>query len=259
MKFEGQIAAVTGAGRGIGRAIAVKLAEEGASVVVSDINLELAEETVTEISRHGSQAVALKVDVSNYDEINQIGKAALKTFGSPLEILVNNAGITEAKEIFDITPEAWDNMLNTNLRGSFFGMQMAGKYMKELGKGSIVNMSSIYGREGHPLTAHYAASKAGVIDLTKSFAKALAPYGVRVNSLAPSVVETELWELGDAQLSKLKGLKRGQAKAERLKQIPLGRAAAPEDIANTVSFLCSKEADFITGECIHVTGGSLMV
>ncbi|QQK77773.1 SDR family oxidoreductase [Salicibibacter cibarius] len=259
MKLKDQIAAITGAGRGIGRAIALKLAQEGANIVVSDIDLELAEKTVTEIYEIGSKAVAHKVDVCNYDEMNQLGEKALTAFDRPLEIMINNAGITQAKNIFDITPDEWDLMLNIHLRGSFFGMQMAGKIMKKTGKGSIVNMASVYGREGHPLTAHYSASKAGIIDLTKSFAKALAPSEIRVNSVAPSVVETDLWDLGDAQMSKLKGLKKGQAKEERLKQIPLGRSAKPEDIANTVSFLVSKDAEFITGECVHVTGGALMV
>jgi meso-butanediol dehydrogenase / (S,S)-butanediol dehydrogenase / diacetyl reductase len=259
MRLNGNVAAVTGSGKGIGRSIALRLAREGANVIVTDVDLALAEETASAISELGQNAHALAVDVTHRRQVEQISTVAEEVFDSPIEIMVNNAGIQQLKEVLELTREDWDRVLNVNARGTLFGMQMAAKAMKEQGRGTIINMASIMGRIGHPLYAHYAASKAAIISLTKSFALALAPYGVRVNSVGPGIVDTDLWDLMDTQWAELEGLRKGEPKAQRIGQVPLGRAGTPEDVANTVAFLATDEAAYITGECIHISGGSLML
>jgi NAD(P)-dependent dehydrogenase (short-subunit alcohol dehydrogenase family) len=136
---------------------------------------------------------------------------------------------------------------------------VAAQGMKERGRGTIINMASIMGRNGHPLYPHYAASKAAIISLTKSFALALAPYGIRVNSVGPGIVDTALWAQMDTEWAELEGLKPGEPKAQRIEQVPLRRAGTPEDVANAVAFLATDQASYITGECIHSSGGSLML
>ena len=259
MRLNGNVAAVTGSGKGIGRSIALRLAREGANVIVTDVDLALAEETASAISELGQNAHALAVDVTHRRQVERISTAAEEVFDSPIEIMVNNAGIQQLKNALELTREDWDRVLNVNARGTLFGMQMAAKAMKEQGRGTIINMASIMGRIGHPLYAHYAASKAAIISLTKSFALALAPYGVRVNSVGPGIVDTDLWDLMDTQWAELEGLRKGEPKAQRIGQVPLGRAGTPEDVANTVAFLATDEAAYITGECIHISGGSLML
>jgi NAD(P)-dependent dehydrogenase (short-subunit alcohol dehydrogenase family) len=259
MRLNGNVAAVTGSGKGIGRSIALRLAREGANVIVTDVDLALAEETASAISELGQNAHALAVDVTHRRQVEQISTVAEEVFDSPIEIMVNNAGIQQLKDVLELTREDWDRVLNVNARGTLFGMQMAAKAMKEQGRGTIINMASIMGRIGHPLYAHYAASKAAIISLTKSFALALAPYGVRVNSVGPGIVDTDLWDLMDTQWAELEGLRKGEPKAQRIGQVPLGRAGTPEDVANTVAFLATDEAAYITGECIHISGGSLML
>jgi NAD(P)-dependent dehydrogenase (short-subunit alcohol dehydrogenase family) len=259
MRLSGKVAAVTGSGKGIGRSVALRLAREGADLVVTDVELALAEETASEIRRCGQNAHALAVDVVDLSQVEQIPTAAERVFDSPVEIMVNNAGIQQIKDALELTAEDWDLVLDVNARGTLFGMQVAAKAMKEKGRGTIINMASIMGRNGHPLYAHYAASKAAIISLTKSFALALAPYGIRVNSVGPGIVDTDLWDSMDTQWAELKGLRKGEPKAQRIEQVPLGRAGTPEDVANTVAFLATDEAAYITGECIHISGGSLML
>lgn len=254
-----RVALITGSGKGIGRAIALRLAKEGVDVLATDTDPELAEATASAVIELGREARALEVDVTDHAQIKEAAAIAEQEFNAPFEIMVNNAGIQEIKEVFDITPVDWDRIVNINARGAFFGMQAAANVMKERGRGTIINMASIAGREGHPLYAHYCATKAAVISLTKSFALALAPYGVRVNSVGPGVVDTDLWDKQDATLAQLQGLQKGEPKARRIKQIPLGRAAVPEDVVGTVAFLASDDADYITGECIHVSGGLFML
>jgi NAD(P)-dependent dehydrogenase (short-subunit alcohol dehydrogenase family) len=259
MRLGGKVAVVTGSGRGIGRSIALRLAREGADVIVTDIDLTLAEETASAIREGGQNAHAMAVDVADLGQVEQIPSAAERVFDSPIEIMVNNAGVQQIKGALEVTPEDWDRVLNVNARGTLFGMQVAAKAMKERGRGTIINMASIMGRNGHPLYAHYAASKAAIISLTKSFALALAPYRIRVNSVGPGIVDTDLWELMDAQWAELEGLRKGEPKAQRIEQVPLKRAGTPEDVANAVAFLATDESDYITGECIHISGGSLML
>ncbi|QIN77478.1 glucose 1-dehydrogenase [Rubrobacter marinus] len=259
MRLENRVALVTGAGRGIGRAIALRLAEEGADVLATDIDPELAEETASAVRKIGREARATQVDVADPAQIKEVTAMAEQEFDAPLEIMVNNAGIQLLKEVFDVTPEEWDRIVDINARGVFFGMQAAANAMRERGRGTIINMASIAGREASPLYAPYCATKAAVISLTKSFALALAPYGIRVNSVGPGIVDTDLWDKQDAVLAQMKGLRKGEPKAQRIKQVPLGRAGVPEDVAGTVAFLASDDADYITGECILISGGLVML
>lgn len=258
-RLEGKTAAVTGAGTGIGRAAAQRLASEGASVLVTDKDYSLAQETADLIMEKKGHAYPLKVDVRNIDEVAKIPEMIEKQFGTPLRIMVNNAGFQQVKDILDITPEDWDNMIAVNARGVFFGMQAATRSMKKEGQGSIINISSIMGRDGHPLYAHYAASKSSIISLTKSFALATAQYNIRVNSVGPGIIDTNLWEVCDTQMAELKGMKKGEPRAQRIGEIPLQRAGIPEDVSGAVAFLASSDASYITGECIHVSGGAYML
>lgn len=257
--MSGKVAAVTGSGRGIGRSVALRLAREGADVVVTDIDPTMAEETASAVRKLGQNAHALAVDVADLDQVEQISSAAERVFGSPIGIMVNNAGIQQVKPVLELTPEDWDLVLDVNARGTLFGMQVAARAMKERGGGTIVNTASIMGRNGHPLYAHYAASKAAIISLTKSFALALAPYKIRVNSVGPGIVDTALWDQMDTEWAELEGLKKGEPRAQRIEQVPLKKAGTPEDVANAVAFLATDEAAYITGECIHISGGSFML
>lgn len=258
-RLENKVAVVTGSGRGIGRAVAIRLAEEGADVLATDIDPALAEETASAVRRLGREAYPMEVDVANYNQIKEVASIAEQEFAAPFEIMINNAGIQELKEILDITSEDWDRMMTVNARGVFFGMQAAASIMKERGRGKIINTASIAGREGHPLYAHYAASKAAVVSLTKSFALALAPYEIQVNSVGPGIVDTDLWDKQDAKMAEMQGLEKGEPKARRIGQVPLGRAAVPEDVVGAVAFLASNDASYITGECIHISGGLFML
>ena len=216
MRLENRAALVTGAGRGIGRAIALRLANEGADILATDIDSGLAEETASAVRELGREARAMQIDVADPAQIREVTAMAEQEFDAPLEIVVNNAGIQILKEVFDVTPEDWDRILNINARGVFFGMQAAANVMRERGRGTIINMASIAGREGSPLYAPYCASKAAVISLTKSFALALAPHGIRVNSVGPGIVDTDLWDKQDAVLAQMKGLRKGEPKAQRI-------------------------------------------
>jgi NAD(P)-dependent dehydrogenase (short-subunit alcohol dehydrogenase family) len=258
-RLDGRVAAVTGGGRGIGRAVAFRLAADGAAVLVTDADLEVARECAEEITGRGGRAAALRVDVTELSEVQTIPAACERELGGPVDVMVNNAGIQKLQEAFDITAKAWDRMLAVNARGVLFGMQVAGAVMRERGRGSIVNMASMAGRRGHLLYASYAASKAAVISLTKSFALTLAPHGVRVNSVGPGIIDTELWAGMDAEWAELRGMRPGEPKALRIKEVPLGRAGTADEVASAVAFLASDDAAYITGECVHVTGGSLMI
>jgi NAD(P)-dependent dehydrogenase (short-subunit alcohol dehydrogenase family) len=259
MRLGGKVAAVTGSGKGIGRSVALRLAREGADVIVTDIDPALAEEAASAIRERGHNAHALVVDVTDLGQVEQISSAAERVFGSPIGIMVNNAGIQQIKPALELTPQDWDRIMDVNARGTLFGMQVAARAMKERGGGTIVNTASIMGRNGHPIYAHYAASKAAIISLTKSFALALAPYKIRVNSVGPGIVDTALWDQMDTQWAELEGLRKGEPKAQRIEQVPLKRAGTPEDVANAVAFLATDEAAYITGECIHISGGSFML
>ena len=260
--LEGRVAIVTGAGRGIGRAIALRLARDGASVVPADIDGASAREVAGEIA-----SVEWQVDVTDEQAIQDMARGVVKRFGR-IDILVNNAGIVQTKSLQDITGEDWDHVIGTNLKSVFLCTRIVGDQMVRLipadrkdpanaasSNGKIVNLSSISGRRGRPLGAHYAASKAGIISLTQSSALFFAPYNINVNAVSPSVVPTAMWKDIDRDRGKYEGLAPGEAMKAFIERIPLKRAGSGEDVAGAVAFLCSKDSDYITGQTLNVDGG----
>lgn len=244
MRLADKVAIVTGAGRGIGKAIARKLVEEGAKVVICDIDEELAQATAQEINESFPQsAVALKVDVANGESVNQMVERTLEMFGK-IDILVNNAGITRDALLLRMSEEDWDRVLNVNLKSVFLCTKAVAKHMMRQRYGRIVNISSVIALRGNVGQTNYGASKAGIIGFTKSAARELAGRNITVNAVAPGFISTEM----TAKLPQ-------EARDKMLAQIPMERAGEPEDVANVVAFLCSDEASYITGEVIRVDGG----
>lgn len=248
MGFEGKVSIITGGGQGIGKVIAHRLASQGAAVVISDINLETARSTAEEIeSSLKTKTAYMRIDVKRRDEVHELVDLAVEKFDR-VDILVNNAGICALTPIEDISEEEWDEMIDVNLRGVFFCSQAVTPIMRRQRQGRILNMASLAGKVGGlAVGPHYAASKAGVICLTKSFAKALAPYGVTVNALAPGPVDTAMTQAFPQEV-----------RENFVNQCPLGRLADTEDIAQAAVFLLSDAAKHITGATLDVNGGLLM-
>lgn len=242
--LENKVALITGAGRGIGRAIAVALAKEGAQVIINYNGSEKkASEVKQLIEEQGGKAVTCQCDVSDFTVCEKMIKDVVAEFGH-LDILVNNAGITRDGLIMKMKEEDFDAVLNINLKGTFNTIRHSARQMLKQRSGKIINISSVSGILGNPGQANYAASKAGVIGLTKTMARELGSRGITVNAIAPGFVDTEMTEvLGDS------------VKEAACRQIILGRFGKPEDIANTAVFLASEKADYITGQVISVDGG----
>jgi 3-oxoacyl-[acyl-carrier protein] reductase len=247
MRFENQNAIVTGAGRGIGRAIAVRLAGEGARVACVSRREENAKRTADEINIiRADTAKAYAVDVSDHTAVQKIGAQILDDF-MKIDILVNNAGVTRDALAMRMSVEDWDSVINTNLRGAFNFTQSIVRAMTKQRRGRIINISSVIGLIGNAGQTNYAASKAGLIGFTKSLAKELASRNVTVNAVAPGFITTDM----TAGLS-------DEIKKTIHAKIPLGRTGAPEDIASAVAFLASAEANYITGQVLCVDGGIVM-
>ncbi|MCF6410533.1 3-oxoacyl-[acyl-carrier-protein] reductase [Pseudalkalibacillus salsuginis] len=245
--FNGKTALVTGASRGIGRAIAIELAKQGASVAVNySGSEEKARQVVEEIQENGGKAFAIQSDVSSVDSVTAMIKEVITTYGS-LDILVNNAGITRDNLLMRMKEEEWDTVINTNLKGVFNCTKAVARQMMKQRAGRIINIASIVGVSGNPGQANYVAAKAGVIGLTKTTAKELSSRGITVNAVAPGFIETDMTDALE-----------GSVKDEMLKQIPLARLGRPEDIAAAVKFLAGDESSYITGQTIHVDGGMVM-
>ncbi|MFD1705849.1 3-oxoacyl-[acyl-carrier-protein] reductase [Siminovitchia sediminis] len=244
MRLEGKVALVTGASRGIGKAVALALAEEGANVVVNYAgSTGKANETVSEIQAMGREAVAYQCNVSDSEAVQAMVKDTVAKFGK-LDILVNNAGITRDNLLMRMKEDEWDDVIDTNLKGVFLCTKAVTRQMMKQRSGRIINMASIVGVIGNPGQANYVAAKAGVIGLTKSAARELASRGITVNAVAPGFITTDMTDqLTDEQ------------KDAMLKQIPLEKFGQASDIANTVVFLASDEAGYITGQTIQVDGG----
>ena len=246
MDYEPKSAIVTGSAQGIGKAIAVKLAEKGLNIVVSDIMLDEAKKTAAEIEKMGVKAMAVKTDVSNAEDVKVLIETTKETFGS-VDILINNAGITRDSLSMRMSEADWDIVLDVNLKGTFLCAQAASKIMMKQKYGRIVNISSVSGILGTAGQANYASSKAGVIALTKALSRELAARNITVNAVAPGFILTEMTDkLPD------------KVKEEYITQIPLGRAGTPLDVANVVDFLISPAASYVTGIVISVSGGMVM-
>jgi acetoin reductase-like protein len=256
MRLQGKTAIVTGGGSGIGKAICVAYAREGANVVVADLNQAAAEAVAGQISDGGGQAAPVQVDVRSQEQVQRMVDTAVERFGG-LEILVNNAGVGKIIPFFETTETDWDFMFDVNCKGLLWCSQAAARQMIDQGRGGkIVNLASQAGRRGEALVLAYCASKACVISMTQSTALALAPHKINVNAIAPGIVDTPFWEEVDRQFARLLGMQVGEPKATFTKSIPLGRIEQPEDVAAMAVFLASSESDYITQQTFNVDGGN---
>jgi NAD(P)-dependent dehydrogenase (short-subunit alcohol dehydrogenase family) len=256
MRIKDKVAIVTGGGSGMGKAIATRLASEGASVVVADVNENVMNATVSELTAAGHKAAGYKVDVSSREQLKDVMNAIVEKFGR-IDILVNNAGVTRHRPFLELNDADWDFVLAVDLKGVFYCVQAAAPHMIRQGYGKVLNISSISGTGasshhagGSPAgNSNYASAKAGVIQLTKTLARELGPHGINVNSVAPGFV-----------LTPMTGASRNPKEVEehiafRKSLAALNRTGKPEDIANAVLFLVSDEASFITGQTLYVDGG----
>jgi len=243
MGLKGKTAVVTGAGRGIGKAIAIKLASQGADVAILDVDGETAAATAEELGALGVCSSGYSVDVSQAEAVASVFKQVAEDLGGP-DILVNNAGLTRDNLIIRMSPEQWDTVMNVNLKGAFNCIRAAVRPMMSKRWGRIINIASIVGLTGNAGQANYAASKAGLIALTKSVAKEFGGRGITANAVAPGYIETPMTE------SLPESVREGFAA-----KILLGRFGRPEDVANLVAFLASDEADYITGQTVSIDGG----
>lgn len=247
MGLEGKVALVTGASRGIGKAIALYLAKLGADVIVNYNNGEKeANDVVNEIKGMGRQASIFQADVSNINEVEEMFKKIKDIYGT-LDIMINNAGITKDALLIRLNEKDWEKVIDINLKGVFQCSKYASKIMIKNRSGKIVNIASVIGVSGNAGQSNYAAAKAGIIGFSKSIAKELAPRGIQVNVVAPGFIQTNMTEILSVQ-----------AKQSILSKIPLGRYGTPEDVAHLVGFLVSDESQYITGQVIHVDGGMII-
>ncbi|WP_332630743.1 3-oxoacyl-[acyl-carrier-protein] reductase [Halalkalibacter flavus] len=245
--LQGKTAIVTGASRGIGRATAIELGRNGANVVVNYAgSQERAEQVVAEIKAFGVDALAVQADVANAEQVQAMVKETIDAFGR-VDILVNNAGITKDNLIMRMKEDEWDAVINTNLKGVFNCGKAVTRQMMKQRYGRIINVASVVGVLGNAGQANYVAAKAGVIGLTKTMARELANRNIHVNAVAPGFIETDMTdELGE------------DMKGQLLSQIPLATLGKPESIANVIRFLASPDADYMTGQTLHVDGGMVM-
>jgi NAD(P)-dependent dehydrogenase (short-subunit alcohol dehydrogenase family) len=247
MKLKNKIAIVTGGGTGIGKAIAVEMAKEGAKVVVSGLHVEQCQEVVEEIAKLGGEAIAIGCDVSKQKDVDAMIKETIKKF-KQIDILVNNAGILVQKPLAETTEEDFDKTMNVNLKGVFLCSKAVTPGMIKRKKGKIVSIASIAGKVGFPNLSAYCSSKAAIINLTREMALELAPYNINVNAIAPGVIETAMTKDMLADKAQKAGL---------LASTPLGRAGKPEEIAKAAVYLVSDDSDFVVGHTLVVDGGWL--
>jgi meso-butanediol dehydrogenase/(S,S)-butanediol dehydrogenase/diacetyl reductase len=258
--LDGKVAIVTGGGRGIGRAIALRLAREGAAVLVADLGTDAADEVVDEIAGSGGRAASHAVDVRRAAQVDAMTEAAVRTFGG-LDVLVNNAGIGAIARLLETSEATWDDLMDVNAKGTLLCSQSAARLMIAQGRGGrIVNNASGAGKiapgRDTPLGA-YAASKHAVVALTKQLGLELAEHQILVNCVCAGIVDTPMWDLIDREVAAILGVPEGEVKAGAVAAIPLGRIEQPEDVAAFVAYLCSDDAAYITAQALNVCGGML--
>lgn len=246
MRLKDKVALITGGARGIGRSIAMVFAKEGADIVVADVNLESAAKTASEIEGLGRKALALELDVTDSAKVEDGVNKILDKFGK-VDILVNNAGITKDNLLLRMTQAEWDAVINVNLKGTFNCIKAVSRPMVKQRSGRIISIASIIGLMGNWGQANYAASKAGIIALTKTVAKELASRNINANSVAPGFIQTDM----TAKLPE-------NVKSKMMEAIPMAKLGTPEDVANVCLFLASEESSYVTGQTITVDGGMVM-
>ncbi|MBM3243760.1 MAG: 3-oxoacyl-[acyl-carrier-protein] reductase [Candidatus Omnitrophica bacterium] len=246
MRLKERTALITGSARGIGKAIAMAFAREGANIAVADVNLDLALATASEIEALGRKAMALELDVTDYAKVEEGVNKILDKFGK-VDILVNNAGITKDNLLLRMSQAEWDTVINVNLKGTFNCIKAVSKPMVKQRSGRIISIASIIGLMGNWGQANYAASKAGIIALTKTVAKELASRNINANAVAPGFIQTDM----TAKLPE-------DVKKKMMEAIPMAKLGTPEDVANVCLFLASEESSYITGQTITVDGGMVM-
>ncbi|MFH1836578.1 MAG: 3-oxoacyl-[acyl-carrier-protein] reductase [Candidatus Omnitrophota bacterium] len=247
MKLENKVSLITGAARGIGKEIAVLFAKEGSDLAICDVNEEALAETKKEItSSTGRKVITEKVDVTSVEEVNGFIKKILDNFNR-LDILVNNAGITKDNLVLRMSESEWDAVINVNLKGAFNCIKAVSRPMMKARSGKIINMASIIGIMGNPGQANYAASKGGLIALTKTVAKEFGSRNININAIAPGFIQTDMTD----KLTE-------DTKEKLLEHVPLGRMGSPEDVAKLALFLASEDSAYITGQVVKVDGGMVM-
>jgi len=242
MKFNGQTALITGAGRGIGKTIAIKLAESGLDIAIADMN-PVSDDVRREIEEFGTKCLAFQLDVTDFESVESVVKKIIDETGG-IHILVNNAGITQDNLFMRMKPEQWSQVIDVNLNGVFHVTKAVIRTMVKQHSGRIINISSVVGFSGNPGQVNYSSTKSGLIGFTKSLSREVGTRGITVNAVAPGFINTAMTQaLNESQQQAI------------LSQIPLGRMGEAEDIANAVAFLASEEASYITGTVLHVNGG----
>lgn len=262
-RFDGQVAIVTGAASGIGFAVARRLAADGAAVLITDLDAHrarLAADRLLADTAHRAPVSALRVDIRSSDDLARVSDVAVAELGGPPTIVVCNAGIQTFEPALTLKGEEFRDVLDVNVWGTFQTMRMAMRSFQENEiKGAIVAVASILARRPNPDSAHYAASKAAVLSLVWTMAAACAADGIRVNCVAPGAIDTDLWARADDAMVRIHGMQPGEAKRRRLNTIPMQRFGTPDEVAAAVAFLASADASYLTGECIHVCGGDVML
>ncbi len=254
-RLDGQVAIVTGAGQGLGKELAKRLDKEGCKIVISDINYENA----NKVAKSLKEAIAIKVDVTNEDEVENMVKSAVEKWGK-LDLLVSNVGILIAKAVVDFSLDEWKKMIDVNLNGFFLCAKAAAKVMISNKRGNIIQINSKSGKKGSYKNSAYSSAKFGGIGLTQSLALELAEFGIRVNAICPgNLLDSPLWVNSlYKQYAKNQGISAEEVKKKYISQVPLGRSCTYEDVANVMVFLASNDASYMTGQAINVTGGQEM-
>lgn len=250
-----KVAVITGGAQGIGKGIAERLGNDGFNLVISDMNIDLANKTVDEFKNQGFNALAVEGDVSKQDDQFALVSKAVEEFGS-VDVFINNAGIDQVEPIEDVTPDNLNKIFSVNVNGTTFGIQAAAKQMKKQDNaGKIINACSIAGKTAFELLGAYSATKFAVHGLTQVSAKELAQFNITVNAYCPGIVGTSMWDRIDKGMVEYKNMKEGEAWEEQVSGIPLQRSQEPKDVANLVSYLASSDSDYMTGQAINIDGG----
>lgn len=257
MRLENKVAVVTGGGSGIGEAISLRYAQEGACVSVLDVNVEAAQKVADKINETGGKAMALQVDVSNKTSVFEAAKKTSETFGN-IHVWVNSAGVSIIVPLLDPkSEEVWNKTIDINLKGAYFGCQAAVTYMHKDG-GSIINFSSLSGKKPTDQYAAYCSSKYGVIGLTQSIAMDVAKEQIRVNAICPGIVRTPMWDKQTIDYANKKGITPEEVMPRFVSTIPLGRLCSLEDVTNTAMFLATEDSSYMTGQSFNLCGGTWM-